>query len=61
MQMAQPEPGQCACAAEWATVRLSTEHGVVLIGTRCAAVIENVLRLQGVTPKRGAALSVVQP
>lgn len=44
--------GQCACAAEWATVNVSTALGSVLVGTRCAAILENVMKLQGLPTRR---------
>jgi hypothetical protein len=55
-----PEPGQCACGAEWATVRLTSDKGEVFVGTRCAAVLENLTRLLGAPAKRGPALELVR-
>lgn len=58
--MTEVQPGQCACGAEWATVRLSSDKGSVLVGSRCAAVLENVMRLQGTMTRRAPALSLMR-
>jgi len=41
-------------------VRLTSDKGEVLVGTRCAAVLENVLRLAGMVAKRRPLLEVVR-
>lgn len=58
--MTDVQPGQCRCGAEWATIRLVSDKGEVLVGTRCAALLENVLRLQGMIARRLPVLSVVR-